>query len=276
MAVIWGLDLKDMQWSKFKGSYMFNNVYHLRKVKMIVYQIAMILCVVSESVGTAALSDYVDEQDGIQTRDGRRAHVQNNDIVGILSYNIFVGIAVATIFGSGFFFDLFWPERRESTSVKWAWKICSIVVSIMALADAIALTVIVATHRAYISGMSTALADDLFRANGPPNPIYRKNAYCVASTVILWPGVIASFASSYIMWKSLQHNDQFGPFSSAYKNNGEEASMEMPSTNNTNPTTASTTAPTNGTNVTTGTNGVNTAPSEGVTTTTPSQPYPGT
>lgn len=83
----------------------------------------------------------MDEQDGIQTRSQGQRHVQNNDIVGIFSYNIFVGIAVATIFGSGFFFDLFWPERHESTSVKWAWKISSIVVSFMALADAIALTV---------------------------------------------------------------------------------------------------------------------------------------
>lgn len=56
MAVIWGLDLHEMQWGKFKGSYMFNQVYHLRRSKMIVYQIAMILCVVSESLGTAALS----------------------------------------------------------------------------------------------------------------------------------------------------------------------------------------------------------------------------
>lgn len=56
MAVIWGLDLKAMRWGKFKGKYMFNQVYHLRRTKMIVYQIAMILCVCSESVGTAALS----------------------------------------------------------------------------------------------------------------------------------------------------------------------------------------------------------------------------
>lgn len=54
--VIWGLDLREMQWWKFKGSYMFNRDYHLRRSKMIVYQIAMILCVCSESVGTAALS----------------------------------------------------------------------------------------------------------------------------------------------------------------------------------------------------------------------------
>lgn len=56
MTVIWGLDLKEMQWWKFRSSYMFNRTYHLRRTKMIVYQIAMILCVCSESVGTAALS----------------------------------------------------------------------------------------------------------------------------------------------------------------------------------------------------------------------------
>lgn len=56
MAVIWGLDLHEMQWSKFRSSYMFNRIYHLRRCKMIVYQLAMILCVCSESVGTAALS----------------------------------------------------------------------------------------------------------------------------------------------------------------------------------------------------------------------------
>lgn len=67
--------------------------------------------------------------------------IHNNDIVGILSYNIFIGIAVATIFGSGFFFDLFWPERKESKGVRLAWKISAITVSFGALADAIALTV---------------------------------------------------------------------------------------------------------------------------------------
>ena len=67
--------------------------------------------------------------------------VHNNNVVGIFSYNIFVGIAVATIFGSGFFFDLFWPERKESKSVRTAWKISSVVVSFMALADALASTV---------------------------------------------------------------------------------------------------------------------------------------
>lgn len=241
MVVIWGLDLREIQWGKFKGSYMFNQVYHLRRTKMIVYQIAMILCVVSESVGTAALSDYVDQQDGISRRSNNQAHVHNNDYIGIASYNIWVGIAVATIFGSGFFFDLFWPERHESKAVKIAWKVSSVVVSFMALADAIAMTVIVATRSAHITGVSHAEANALFKQNGRPNPVYRHNAYCVASTVILWPGMIASFASTYIMWKSIDHNDIHGPFASKHKashKGEEEGSMDLSATSRPPPAVA--------------------------------------
>ena len=67
--------------------------------------------------------------------------VYNNDFVGVASYNIFVGIAIATIFGAGFFFDLFFPERQESKAVRLAWKISAVVVTTMALASAIAMTV---------------------------------------------------------------------------------------------------------------------------------------
>ena len=151
MAVIWGLDLREMQWGKFKSSYMFNTEYHLRRSKMVVYQIAMILCVCSESVGTAALSEYVDQQEFIARQD-HLAVVYNDDFVGIMSYNIFVGVAVATIFGAAFFFDLFWPERQESPSVHLAWKICAVIMCVMGLADALAMTVIVATKSAYLSG----------------------------------------------------------------------------------------------------------------------------
>lgn len=56
MAVIWGLDLHEIQWGKFKSSNMWNSRYHGRRTRFIVYQLAMILTVVSESLGTAALS----------------------------------------------------------------------------------------------------------------------------------------------------------------------------------------------------------------------------
>jgi hypothetical protein len=87
--------------------------------------------------------------------------------VGIASYNIFVGIYVAVIFGSGFFFDLFWPERHESKSVRFAWKFCSVLACVMCLADALALTVIVAMRRSTITADN---ADQLAIAKMVINP----------------------------------------------------------------------------------------------------------
>lgn len=119
---------------------MWSRRYHLRRTKFLVYQLAMILCIVSESLGTAALDKYVHQQDYIEHYDGR-ARVHNDDFVGAASYNIFVGVYVATIFGSAFFFDLIWPERTESRAVKMAWKICSVLACVFALGSALAITV---------------------------------------------------------------------------------------------------------------------------------------
>jgi uncharacterized membrane protein len=82
----------------------------------------------------------VDQQAFIQNLNDSAA-VYNDDFVGIASYNIFVGIIVATIFGAAFFFDLFWPERHESRVVRLAWKICAVAITVMCFADAIAMTV---------------------------------------------------------------------------------------------------------------------------------------
>lgn len=84
--------------------------------------------------------DYLDQQDDIQNHHPG-IYVYNNDFIGAASYNIFVGIAVAFIFGGAFFFDLFWPERHESRSVRLAWKICAVIVSVMMLSSALTMTV---------------------------------------------------------------------------------------------------------------------------------------
>lgn len=61
MAVLWGLDLREMQRGKFGNNYMWKNTeYHMRRTRFIIYQCAMILTVVSESLGTAALSGTFD------------------------------------------------------------------------------------------------------------------------------------------------------------------------------------------------------------------------
>lgn len=196
---------------------MWNNEYHLRRTKFIVYQIAMIFCVVSESLGTAALSDYVDQQDFVE-KHSRGASVHNDDFIGAASYNIFVGIFVATIFGAGFFFDLFWPERYESPSVKLAWRICAIIAAIMALSSALTLTIIVATHHAWVSGTDAATARRLLIEYGGSPLRYRDNGRAIASVVFLWPGFVATVASAILLWMSYNHNDKYGPKSTHARN----------------------------------------------------------
>lgn len=193
--VVFGLPLSEMKWSKFKSSYMWNNVYHLRRTKFIVYQCALIFLVVSESLGTAVLSDYTDQQKYLQGQDSH-ALEYNNDYVGVASYNIFAGIFTAFIFGSAFFFDLIWPERKESRSVRLAWKVCGVLSAIFTLASALSLTTITARHSAYVSGTPQAETDRLlagFPKKSDPL-VYHHNPRAIAAVVFVWPGWVSTVA----------------------------------------------------------------------------------
>lgn len=119
--------------------------------------------------------------------------MHNDDFVGIASFNIFVGISVATIFGAAFFFDLFFPTRYEPMNIRWAWRISAVVVCIMALADAIAFTVITATGNAWISANDADTAA-IAREHLAPPLTYRHNGKAVASVVLLWLGLVATVA----------------------------------------------------------------------------------
>ncbi|KAF2205628.1 hypothetical protein GQ43DRAFT_467998 [Delitschia confertaspora ATCC 74209] len=233
MAIIWGLDLKEMQWGKFKNSYMWNTEYHRRRTKFIVYQLAMIFCVVSESLGTAALSDYVDQQKYLEHHH-RGATVHNNLFIGAASYNIFVGIYVATIFGSAFFFDLFWPERHESRVVIRAWRICSVLACLFALASALALTVIVARYGAYVTGVDAGTAERLLREYGGSPMRYGDNGRAIASVVFIWPGFLSTVASTFLLWHSLSHIAANGPKSKHAKTRDEVTTAPVAS-NGTSP-----------------------------------------
>lgn len=126
------------------------------------------------------------EQQNIQNQ-YPTANIANNDIIGSFSYNIFAGVFVATIFGAAFFFDLFWPERKESKPVQLAWKICSVLSVLFVLASAINLTVIIATHHAVLSDPTNTIPPSVLNSL---NPVlnYGKNGEAVASVVLIWIG----------------------------------------------------------------------------------------
>ncbi|KAG9676252.1 hypothetical protein KCU99_g4154, partial [Aureobasidium melanogenum] len=211
--VIFGLPFSEFTWSKFGNANMWNNVYHLRRTKFIVYQLAMIFCVVSESLGTDALSRFVSQQKWIERHGGPNANEYNNDYVGVASYNIFAGIYVATIFGGAFFFDLIWPERREDHGVRVAWKICAVSCIFVHLASCIAMTVIVATKNAYITGISAAEGNRLVMENGKTPLDYRHSARIVTSVVFGWVGWVFVVVSAVILVIGKNHDEKTGPWS---------------------------------------------------------------
>jgi len=120
---------------------------------------------------------------------------------------------VATIFGAAFFFDLFWPDRHESKSVRIAWKACSVLASCFALSSAILLTVILSTHKATLTGDATGLDLKL-----DPPLSYKHNAEAIASVVLIWLGWIATCASTGLMFSSVNHIEKLGPKSSHVRN----------------------------------------------------------
>ncbi|KAK5169388.1 uncharacterized protein LTR77_005363 [Saxophila tyrrhenica] len=232
--VIWGLDLAEIKWSKFKSSYMWNSEYHMRRTKFIVYQCALIFCVVSESLGTAALSDYVDMQTRIQGISASRIHVYNDDYVGAASFNIFAGVFVAFIFGAAFFFDLIWPERKESKGVRIAWKVCGVLAVVMHLAAALTLTVITARHRAFIRGDhgQTILTEQEQRVwwrqyskHSEAPLIYRHNPRAIAAVVFSWIGWCSLPPSCVLLYLGIDNTEK-GPGPKSAHARARDASFE--------------------------------------------------
>jgi len=60
----------------------------------------------------------------------------------------------------------------------------------LALADALAYTDIVATRSAYVTGTNAAETTELLREYGGSPLAYRHNGRAIASVVFLWPGMV--------------------------------------------------------------------------------------
>ena len=163
--------------------------------------------------------DYVKEQSQIEKLHSS-ATVHNDDFVGIASYNIFCGVTVATVFGAGFFFDLFFPERYEPKGIRWAWRLAAVFVTLCTIADALAFTIIVASGNSWISADSADAVQIALEQLDPPL-VYKHNGRAIAATVFLWIGMVATVGSCIIMWLYYHHLDTYGPKSHSARMRGE-------------------------------------------------------
>lgn len=124
-----------------------------------------------------------------------RLAVSNDDYVGAASYNIFAGVFVAFIFGAAFFFDLIWPERKESRGVRIAWKVCGVLAAIFHLASALTITIITATRQSHVRNAQTGQISprehywwNQYHKHSEAPLDYSKNARAVTAVVFAWLG----------------------------------------------------------------------------------------
>lgn len=190
----------------------------------------MIFLVVSESLGTAVLSDYIDQQNELQGQ-FPGIDVFNNNYVGIASYNIFIGVSAAIIFGAAFFFDLFFPDRYEPRWVQNMWMGSAIFSCVAGLGDALAYTVILSLRRERISHYNLedpALIEALDATHNTTPILYRQSGRAVASVVFLWVGWCCAIASTVVMIMFYRYYRKYGTAKSTHARQAEDGKFDFP------------------------------------------------
>ncbi|KZT25583.1 hypothetical protein NEOLEDRAFT_1133578 [Neolentinus lepideus HHB14362 ss-1] len=196
--IIFGLDLRNIRPSAFRSKNMWNRAYRYRPTRFVLYQLAMTITVVAECLATYALDKYLHLQDHAQSR-YPGVYVYNNDIVGATGFTIFAGVFNACVFGSMYFFLLFWPESRETPMWAVIKQVGAVVAMLSVLVAAIVSTVIGATHSASIHGVDEAIRQQIIADSAVPLK-YSHYSYIIAYVVLLWIGWVFTFASTVVVF----------------------------------------------------------------------------
>ena len=114
---------------------------------------------------------------------------------------------MSLLFGAAIFFDLFWPERKEARCIQWTWKLSAAAASVFQLAACLATTVIVATHRVQMDGVSVEQQNSIRRNWNEAPLVYRHEARAVATVVTAWIVWLSTFwryvlSPPFLFWLS--------------------------------------------------------------------------
>ncbi|KDQ50994.1 hypothetical protein JAAARDRAFT_211425 [Jaapia argillacea MUCL 33604] len=224
---VFGLDLANIRFSAFKSSNMFDKRYHLRPIRFVWYQLAMIVTVVAECVATYSMSKYLDMQTNTEKFFPGSSYY-NNDIVAAGALTIFAGVLTAIVFGCFFFFLLFWPESPETMFWSLVKKISAISCSVLVLAAAILSTIIGTTHSAYIKNADPATQEAILARGGPPLK-YSHWPHVIAWIVLIWLGwIFTTIGTVYVFIASKYYlGRKSSPDGSLAEVNGERGGTEM-------------------------------------------------
>ncbi|KAF5390148.1 hypothetical protein D9757_003769 [Collybiopsis confluens] len=214
--IIWGFDLTEMKWNAFKGKNMYDTRWHLRRERLIAYQIAMNVCLAAECTATYSLSKYNDLQTHVENYARTTAippfpaSLHNNDLIASEVVTIVFCVFVATLFGADLFFLVLWPRRTFPKWYNHTRLALAVGITTGVFAAALMSTIVVAKHSAYITGappeMVQQYTDFFFR---PPLK-YNTWGANIAYVCLLWIGLIFTIVSTILMFMGVRHEMQYG------------------------------------------------------------------
>ncbi|GAA5820983.1 hypothetical protein JCM11251_001907 [Rhodosporidiobolus azoricus] len=207
--VIWGFDLSELSFGAFSTKSLMDPKWHLRKERIIFYQLAMMVCLAAECCATYSLSKYEDQQDNIE-RDFPPAHVYNNDLIDMEITTIVMCVMVATLFGADFFFLAQFPKRTYPMWYQKTKKALAVTVTSGVLAAAIGLTVVVARNSARIVHVPQEVVDAATDLYFRPPLQYNKWAVNIAAVCVLWPGWVFCVISTIFMFMAADYDALHG------------------------------------------------------------------
>ncbi|GAA5972911.1 hypothetical protein JCM11641_003999 [Rhodosporidiobolus odoratus] len=207
--VIWGFNLSEMSFHAFKTQELMDKRYHLRKERVISYQLAMLVCLAAECCVTYSLSKYEDLQGHIETA-YPPAHVYQNDIIDFQIVTIVMCVMVACLYGADFFFLVQFPTRTYPKWYQNTKKALAITITCGVFAAAVGLTVMIASHAAKVEHVSQDIIDAAVAHYSRPPLVYRKWAVNIASLCLLWPGWLFCVIATICMFMAVKHDEQYG------------------------------------------------------------------
>jgi len=210
MTVIWGFDLSEMSWGAFGHRKMFDKRWHLRRERLIIYQLAMLTCLAAECTATYSLSKYEDLQTHVEAYSGFTAHLHNNDIIAAEVLTIVFCVFVATLFGADFFFLVFWPRQTYPRWYNATKKGLAVGITLGVFAAALMSSVVISRHSAFITGVSAVNAQSLVQVFFRPPLKYNTWPTNIAYVVLLWIGLVFTVASTVIMFVAVKHDEHHG------------------------------------------------------------------
>ncbi|GAA6017742.1 hypothetical protein JCM10207_000481 [Rhodosporidiobolus poonsookiae] len=203
--VIWGFPLGEMSFGAFSTKSLMDPKWHLRKERIIFYQLAMLVCLAAECCTTYSLSKYEDLQTHIEDN-FPPAHVYQNDLIDLEIVLIVMCVMVACLFGADFFFLAQFPKRRYPWWYQQTKKACAVTITSGVLAAAIGMTIIVSRNAAKIEHVPQYVADAATALYYRPPLEYRKWAVNWAAVGLIWPGWIFCVISTIFMFMAADYD----------------------------------------------------------------------